>query len=279
MVSELFALGNALASAGSNVTAGAAVRRSGPLGVLLVSAPVTVAVALAVALAGDWPNTALPLTWGLLAGVVGGVGLALSYRAFALGRVAVVVPVTACAATVVQVGAGWLIDGRPPAGTMLGAAACLAAVAVISGQTGEPDAGARPLRAVAFAMTAGVTFAGFTILVAQGVDQAGTWTLAAARFGVLVVVLAMAAWQSVPLPAGRATLGLAAASGLLDVTANLFLLAALSTASLARVAAIVAMAPVVVAVLAIIFLGERLQWRQVAGLALATMGVLLVVLT
>jgi uncharacterized membrane protein len=39
------------------------------------------------------------------------------------------------------------------------------------------------------------------------------------------------------------------------------------------------MAPVAVAVMAIALLGERLQGRQVVGLALATMGVWLVVLT
>ncbi len=279
MIAELFALGNALAIAGSNVTAGAAVRRSSPLSVLLVSAPVTVAVALVIAVAGSHPITAPSVAWGLLAGLVGGVGLSLSYRAFALGRVAVVVPVTTCAATVIQVGVGWLIDGQPPAGTILGAAVCLVAVAVISAQSGEQNAGANPFRAVMFALIAGVGFAGFAIALAQGADQGASWSLVAARFGVLLVVLAMVAGQFATLRPARPPLTLATASGLLDITANLLLLAALSAASLARVAAVVAMAPVAVAVMAIAFLGERLQGRQVVGLALATMGVWLVVLT
>lgn len=104
MIGEVLALGNALAQASSNVTAGAAVRRSRPVGVLLVSTPVTVLIAFIVAVAtGPLPDRGT-LAWGASAGVAGGVGLWCSYRAFELGRVSVVVPVTTCAATAIQVG-------------------------------------------------------------------------------------------------------------------------------------------------------------------------------
>lgn len=278
MVGELFAVGNAVAQAGSNVTSGAAVRRSSPVAVLLIAAPLTVAIALVIAVTGSTPVAGPPLGWGLAAGAVGGIGLASSYRAFALGRVAVVVPVTTCAATVVQVGAGWVLEGRPPVGTLAWAGVCLVAVVVISAQRGEPDAGPDPARAVVFALAAGVCFAGFVVLLAQGADDSSAWALAAARLGVLVVVVTMAVAVRARPSSDRATVGLAVLSGGLDVSANLLLLAALSAASLALVAAVVAIAPVIAAVMAIAFLGERLQARQVTGLALALAGVWLVVL-
>lgn len=278
MLGELFAVGNAVAQAGSNVTAGAAVRRSEPSSVLLVAAPVTVVVALLVALPGDAPVAGLPLVWGVLAGLVGGVGLLLSYRAFSLGRVAVVVPVTTCAVTVVQVAAGWLLQGPPPLGTFAGALVCLIAVIVISRQRGEPNAGRDPVRAVFFAGAAGVCFAGFVVLLAQGAGAFSSWALVAARVGVLAVVLGMAVVLRSRPPTDRSTAGLAAFAGLLDVGANLLLLAALSASSLALVAAVVAIAPVVAALMAISFLGERLQRQQVIGLVLCLAGVWLVVL-
>lgn len=272
------ALGNAFAQAGSNVSAGAAVRRSNPIAVLLVATPVTVTVALAIAVISRNSITTPALIWGLLAGVVGGVGLILSYRAFTMGRVAVVVPVTTCAVTTVQVIAGWLLEGRPTAGTLAGAAICLVAVVVISAQRGERDAGSNPTGAVALALGAGVCFAGFVLLLAQGADDSATWSLAAARIGVLVIVLVVAVTQKSYQIAVGFTGKLAVLSALLDISANLLLLAALAAASLAVVAAVVAVAPVVAAVMAVAFLGERLQSRQLVGLGLAMVGIWIVVL-
>lgn len=278
MMGELFAVGNAVAQAGSNVIAGAAVRRSNPIAVLVVATPVTVALAVAIALPGGRPATGLPLVWGALAGLLGGIGLLLSYRAFTLGRVAVVVPVTTCAVTVVQVGAGWLLEGPPPLGTVAGALVCLLSVVVISRQRGEPGAGVDPVRAVLFALAAGVCFAGFAVLLSQGADASPMWALVAARVGVMVVVLGLALFLRSRSSIGRTTVGLAVLAGLLDLAANLLLLAALSAASLAVVAAVVAIAPVIAVVLAVAFLGERLQLRQIVGLLMCLGGVWLVVL-
>ena len=68
-------------------------------------------------------------------------------------------------------------------------------------------------------------------------------------------------------------------SGALDVAGKLLLVAALSVSDLALVSAIAAITPVVAAVLAITFLGERVNRWQVVGLALGLVGVWLVILS
>ena len=52
------------------------------------------------------------LVWGATAGVAGGVGVALLYRALAVGRMAVVAPTTAVCAVIIPVVAGVLTGDR-----------------------------------------------------------------------------------------------------------------------------------------------------------------------
>lgn len=155
---------------------------------------------------------------------------------------------------------------------------CLAAVVLIARGAGDTGHGQRPVLAVLLALAAGVCFAGFVVFISRGGGASTGWTLAAARLGVLAVVLVMAAAARPGRPAGRRTWALSAAAGVLDVTSNLLLLAALSMAALALVSAVTAVAPVIAAGLAIAFLGERLTRHQVAGLAMALAGVWLVIL-
>ena len=279
MLGEVLALCNAVTGAGSNVSAGAAVRRSNPVSVLLVATPVTLVVALAVAFATGHAMTGMSLGWGTSAGVMGGIGLWCSYRAFELGRVAVVVPVTTCAAVIVQVSAGWLLEERPATWTLLGAFVCLMAVVVIARGREGAEPGQRPVFAIVLALAAGVCFAAFVVFISRGNEQSPGWVLVAARAGVLAVILTLAATSRTGLPNGSRAWGLAGLAGALDVAGNLLLVAALSVSNLALVSAIAAITPVVAAVLAITFLGERINRWQVVGLALGLVGVWLVILS
>src|SRR5579884_651426 len=62
------------------------------------------------------PAAALPsaLGWGLLAGLAGGIGVPVLYRALAAGPMNVVAPLTALTSAVVPVGAGALLRGERP---------------------------------------------------------------------------------------------------------------------------------------------------------------------
>ena len=58
--------------------------------------------------------------WGAAAGVAGGIGVALLYRALAMGSMALVAPITAVCAVTVPVAAAIVLGERPGAGAVAG---------------------------------------------------------------------------------------------------------------------------------------------------------------
>ena len=72
--------------------------------------------------------------WGAAAGVAGGVGVALLYRALAIGSMAIVAPVTALCAVTVPVAVSIALGERPGAGTLAGIALALASIVLVSQQ-------------------------------------------------------------------------------------------------------------------------------------------------
>jgi drug/metabolite transporter (DMT)-like permease len=169
------------------------------------------------------PAAALPgaLLWGLLAGLSGGVGVPVLYRALARGPMNVVAPLAALTSAAVPVLVGTLLGDRPSTWAWVGIV--LAVVAgVVVGVSFEPtrdaalgdgalvDAapaevavvgstdGARrgALRSAGLSLFAGVCFGGFFVLIAQAAPAAGLWPVVAAKVGgslVAVVVLVGAA--------------------------------------------------------------------------------------
>jgi drug/metabolite transporter (DMT)-like permease len=278
MATEVLALVNAVAQAGSNVSGGAASRRSNPISVLLIASPIGLAVALlALAMSGGVSPSLPPVGWGVAAGVMGGIGMIASYRALTLGEVGVVVPVTTCIATLTQVGSSWALDGRPASTTMIGALVCIAAVVLISRGTMETNRASAHGATILLASVAGVLFAGFTVLISRVDGPSGLWAVVGARIGILLVVLVMATVMRVGPPTERTVLGLAVVAGTLDVSANLLLMAALAGSSLSVVVVLASTGPVFAALLAWVFLGEKLKGMQWAGLGMGLAGVWLVV--
>lgn len=155
MNGDLLAFGNALSQALAKVFASPATRRSSPLSALLVASPVALLLALLAAVVFRSPATYASLAWGGLAGIVGGVGLVLNFRALVFGPVAVVVPVMTCTSTTLLVVASWVIEGRPEVGTLVGAVLCVLAVAVISWGTRDERRQQHTVQTVGYALGAG----------------------------------------------------------------------------------------------------------------------------
>jgi drug/metabolite transporter (DMT)-like permease len=217
---------------------------------------------------------------GVLAGVVGPVALGAFYRALALGTMGVVAPVAALGVAVPVV-AG-LVAGETPSGLQLvGIAVAVVGVVLACGPElrGAGRGGVAPL------LLAGVAALGFgTVFVLLAEGSAGE----GAGVGDVVLVLLVMRVTSVLLLAALALLrrgrarrptrgdlpGLALI-GLFDVGANgTFALA--SQSDLVSVTAVLAsLYPVVTALLAWRLHGERLARLQVAGVAGALLGVVL----
>jgi len=278
MNGDVLAFANAFSQALAKVSASPAIRRSSPLSALLVASPIALLLALLAAVLLRSPPTYAALAWGALAGLVGGVGLVLNFRALVFGPVAVVVPVMTSTSTSLLVGVSWVAEGRADVGTLIGAVVCVLAVAVISWGNQDERRQQHTLHTVGYALGAGVCFAGFGVIINHGSEESSLWAVIGTRAGVLAVVLMLAVVRRVTIPAARVTKGLAALSGALDVAANIFFVEALAVATLAVVSVIATLTPLIAAVLAFAFLGQRLARHQVVGLAIALIGGCFVIL-
>jgi uncharacterized membrane protein len=114
-------LGGTVARRASAVSAAIATQGAG-LALLLLGTPFMLEARLSAADAG----------FGALAGLTGGVGVALLYHALAIGPMSVVAPSTAVCAVVVPLIAGLLFGERLTPASGLGVALALAAVVLLA---------------------------------------------------------------------------------------------------------------------------------------------------
>ena len=133
----LFGLVSAVTWGAGDFSGGMAVKRTNPYGVV-ISAHV-MSLFMMVALALIFGESIPPVTdwlWGAAAGLCGGVGLALLYRALATGQMSVAAPVSALVAASLPVLVSAFSDGLPRWITLVGFVLALTAVWLISGGVG-----------------------------------------------------------------------------------------------------------------------------------------------
>lgn len=249
-------------------------RRMPALTVLLgVEATSLLAALTALALSGAEVPGGAALAWGFGAGVAGATGLALLYRAMALGQISVVAPISACGAGLPAIVG--LASGESPgplalAGIALGLLGCV----LVAREPGR-DGGDRPDgTAVALALLATIGIGVYLVGMDRATEEAAIWwPLLASRLGSLGVALVALAhrWR---LPA-RGDLPALALVGLADFGGSALYVAATTQGLLTLAAVLAALYPVVSVLLARTILGERLGLAQQAGVGLALAGVCL----
>ena len=124
---------SALAWGAGDFGGGLLSRRTALFGVVLVSqlAGAVLALVLALVARRDRADEA-DLGWSVLAGVAGGIGITALYRGLAVGRMGVVAPVTGVIAALIPVTAGIVLEGLPPPLVLVGIAAAVIAVVLVS---------------------------------------------------------------------------------------------------------------------------------------------------
>ncbi len=133
----LFGLLSALTWGAGDFNGGLAVKRSNPYGVVVVAHSISLALLLVlVAIIGEPIPPLEDWLWGGAAGLTGGIGLLILYRALAEGRMSVAAPVSALLAAALPVLVGIFQDGNPGAWTLFGFILALAAVWLVSGGEG-----------------------------------------------------------------------------------------------------------------------------------------------
>lgn len=275
----LLALGCAVVYGAADFLGGLATRRTSVFGVVALSqvSGLVALVALLPWLGGSVGGA--DLGWGALAGLAGAAGLLVFFRALAGGVMSVIAPVTAVTAAAVPVLVGLLGGEQIGTWASVGVALALAAVVLVSAESGLLALRAARPASLIPALVAGAMFGLFFVLLDRTSDDSGLTPLVAARLASVVLVVGIALTRRKPLTVTRSALPLVVASGIGDMTANaLFLLATQQDGQLAITGVLASLYPVSTVVLAQVVLRERLVGAQVAGLAAAVTAVVLITL-
>jgi drug/metabolite transporter (DMT)-like permease len=220
--------------------------------------------------------------WGVLAGLTGGLGLAFLYRGLAHGRMSVVAPFTAVIAAIIPVVFGLLTGERPSGLQVAGIGLAIPAIALVSS---VPHASAKPSpagttvrsRAAALgvfdALLSGIGIGLFFITLARAGEDTGVYPLVAARITSISLFLLLVVATRTSFRLAPGTVGIVAASGAIDVTANLLYLLGTRQGLVSVVAVLTSLYPGATVALARVVVKERLSVTQLAGLGLALAGV------
>ncbi|XRQ09552.1 EamA family transporter [Actinomadura welshii] len=276
MLAIALALGAALGWGSSDFLGGLKTRRLPQLSVMLISqATALAALTVFVTAQGAGPPADASLGWAAAAGLAETVGIAALYRGLAVGTMSVVAPVAA-AAPVVPLLAGLAIGEIPGPVQFAGVAAILVGLAFASRAPGGDGTGPKTLPSVLYGLLAAGGFGTFFITMDAASEDDVGWALLTARLTAItaIVVIALALRHRPAVP--RADVPHLMLIGALIVAADA-LYATASTQGLVGIVAILGSLHTVVTIaLARIFLHERLERWQLAGVAAALAGVLAV---
>lgn len=244
------------------------------------------------------PLTGGALSWtamwtGALAGLAGGAGLVVYFRALGIGPMGVVAPLAGAIGAVIPVLAGVAFGERVGLLVVVGILVGLVSVVLssidpaVGPPAGGPEPGSRIRSALASArgggsgpalgLMAGVLFGLFFVLLDLTPEDSGLWPLAGARLTTVPLLALVARLRRTAWPDRGDALPLAG-SGVLDIAANSLFLFATRTGLLVLAGLLVSLYPVVIVFLARQVHGERLARVQQFGVALAFASVILVTL-
>lgn len=270
----------------ADFTGGMATRRAATIPVVFISqAAGLVLVALALPLFPVATPAAADLWWGAAAGLAGGIGVALLYRALAIGTMSIVAPTTAVAAVALPVLTSIVMGERPGWRAVAGILLGIAAIVLVSRQTrtesspspdGRGGQGERPT-GLGTALSAGVGVGLFLLFLAQTHRAAGLWPLLTDRIASVTFFAIVAAVGRRPLRMPVKVGLLATGGGTLDMIANGLYMIAVQIGPLSPVVTLSSLYPASTVLLARGILGERLSAWQIAGVVTALVAVLLIV--
>lgn len=223
--------------------------------------------------------------WGIVAGLSGGVGVALLYRALAVGTMAVVAPITAVCAAMIPVFFGFAFGERFRPLTIAGIVLAFVAIVLVSqprevGQEEAKSSAGRSLPpGVILALLAGVIIGIFFLSLARTSTIAGMWPLIAARITSIALfgIIALATGRTVLMSAPATTT--AVTGGVLDMLANAVYMLAARVGPLSIVVTLASLYPAATVILARVVLRERLSFVQGVGIACALGAVAIIVST
>lgn len=281
----LLAIGSALLYGAADFTGGLTTRRVGTIPVVVLSqASGLIMLALILPLLPHASPTRSDLLWGAVAGLTGGIGVALLYRALAIGIMAVVAPTTAVCAVAIPVVVSVLLGERPVPLTLAGIGLGIASIVLVSRQQSSEQpklsgltSPRRRKAGVGTALASGVMIGFFFLALARTGSAAGMWPLVVSRLVSVVLfgTVAIAGRKSIRMPARMAALAIVC--GVIDMLANALYLLAARQGPLSIVVTLSSLYPASTVLLARVVLGERLNLWQISGVGCALAAIVLIV--
>jgi drug/metabolite transporter (DMT)-like permease len=250
-------------------------RRLGAFVVLFVSQPPTLLLIAAIVILRGVRVTAGPwIVFGVVAGLVGLVGLSAAYRGMAIGVVSVVSTIAATG-PVVPIIVGLALGERPSLLQYGGIVVTLLGIGLLAFDR-QPQAGGKLVPGVGLALLAALAFGVFLVAIRYASRPDPLLGVLATRAGSVSAQLLLGLVFRSRLKVGRGDLPSLFTVGVLDVSADVFFAFATTVGLLSIVSILSSLYPVATVILARIVLKERMARLQQAGIGLALAGVLLI---
>ena len=211
---------------------------------------------------------------GVVAGLVGLVGLSAAYRGMAIGVVSVVSTIAATG-PVVPIVVGVVLGERPSLQQFGGIVVTLAGIALLAFDR-RPQAGGKLVPGVGLALLAALAFGVFLVAIRYASRPDPLWGVLATRTGSVLALLVLGLAFRSRLKVPRADMPSLFAVGVLDVSADVFFAFATTIGLLSIVSILSSLYPVATVILARIVLTERMVRVQQLGIVMALAGVLLI---
>lgn len=203
--------------------------------------------------------------WAWLAGLVGGVSLALFYRALASGKMGLTAPVAAVLGAGIPTLVTAFTEGLPGQRQLFGFVLAVAGVWLISrteGEMGRPEG-------LGLAMIAGCGFAGFYLCMHQTGSVSALWIAAIGRCASLVVTLPFVLFGRSGRAVPAQVLMIAVFTGFLDISGSALFVRAQQTGRLDAAVVLSSLYPAITVLLARLFLHEHFSRARTVGMLAA----------
>jgi drug/metabolite transporter (DMT)-like permease len=220
---------------------------------------------IAVATGARFPDNA-GLLWALAAGSIGGIALAIFYRALAQGKMGLTAPVAAVLGAGLPTIVTALTLGFPQHRQVAGFVLAIAGVWLISRSEDDSE---RP-EGLWLAVLAGVGFAAFYLCVNQARASSALWIAVISRCGSLAVTSAFVVFVgSLATAVPARALRLAILAGCLDTGGSALFVRAAQSGRLDQAVVLSSLYPVITVLLARIFLNEQFSRSRTVGMLAA----------
>lgn len=212
------------------------------------------------------------LLWGLVAGLIGGIGLAAFYKALAIGTMGINAPLSAVITAVLPLIFSLWTQGFPHAIQLVGFALALLSIWLITTQPGATERS----KGLGLAAIAGIGFGGFLLFIQLAGSEAVFWPLVSARAASALLMTTIVFVSRNGWAPSRSVVPYILVAGVLDSGANALFVAAAQRGRLDVAAVLSSLYPASTVILARFVLNERLSRVQSVGMITALIAVVLI---